>query len=59
MGAITGEAGIRGNQIGSIQIQERFSVVEVAADVADGVMEALRKGKIKGKKFKVSPERKK
>lgn len=59
VGAITGEAGIRGNQIGSIQIQERFSVVEVAADVADGVMDALRKGKIKGKKFKVSPERKK
>jgi ATP-dependent RNA helicase DeaD len=57
VGAITGEAGIRGNQIGSIQIAQRFSIVEVASDVADQVMDALRAGSVKGKKVKVSPER--
>jgi len=58
VGAITGEAGVRGNQIGAIQIQERFSVVEVATEVSDAVMDALRRGKLKGKRVKVSPERK-
>jgi ATP-dependent RNA helicase DeaD len=53
VGAITGEAGIRGDQIGGIQIAERFTLVEVAADVTDHVMQALRQGKIKGKKVKV------
>lgn len=57
VGAITGEAGIRGNQIGSIQIAQRFSIVEVASDVAERVMDALRAGSVKGKKVKVSPER--
>lgn len=53
VGAITGEAGIRGDQIGGIQIAERFTLAEVAADVTDHVMQALRQGKIKGKKVKV------
>jgi ATP-dependent RNA helicase DeaD len=53
VGAITGEAGIRGNQIGSIQISQAFSIVEVAEDVADHVLESLRGGKIKGKKVRV------
>ena len=53
VGAITGEAGIRGNQIGGIQISERFALVEVESDVSDHVMHTLRKGTIKGKKVKV------
>lgn len=57
VGAIIGEAGIRKNQVGSIQIAERFSIVEVASDVAEPVMEALRQTKVKGKRVKVSPER--
>src|SRR5690606_9500027 len=35
VGAITGEAGVSGDAIGSIQISDRFSLVEVADDVAD------------------------
>ena len=53
VGAIIGEAGVRGHQIGSIQIAERFSLVEVADDVAGHVMECLRKASLKGKKVKV------
>ena len=53
VGAITGEAGIRGDQIGGIQISERFALVEIPTEVSDHVMHALRKGTIKGKKVKV------
>jgi ATP-dependent RNA helicase DeaD len=53
VGAITGEAGIRGQQIGTIQISERFSLVEVANDVANPVMLALSGAKIRGKRVKV------
>jgi ATP-dependent RNA helicase DeaD len=53
VGAITGEAGIRGGQIGSIQISERFSLVEISDDVYERVLGALRDVKIKGKKVKV------
>jgi ATP-dependent RNA helicase DeaD len=53
VGAITGEAGIRGGQIGSIQVSERFSLVEISDDVFERVLGALRNVKIKGKKVKV------
>ena len=41
VGAITGEAGIRGDQIGRIEIRETFSRVEVAREAADRVIGAL------------------
>ena len=53
VGAITGEAGIRGSQIGSIQISKTFSIVEISEEVADHVLESLRSGKLKGKKVRV------
>ncbi|MEK9501219.1 DEAD/DEAH box helicase [Gaopeijia maritima] len=53
VGAITGEAGIRGGEIGTIQISEKFSLVEVNAAVADRVVQALGKSTIKGKRVKV------
>ena len=57
VGAITGEAGIRGNQIGSIQISQKFSIVEIADDVADHVMHSLRAGKLKGKRVRVREDK--
>lgn len=57
VGAIIGEAGVHRNQIGTIQIAERFTIVEVASEIAEPVMDALRKTKVKGKRVKVSPER--
>ena len=56
VGAITGEAGISGDEIGAIQISDRFSLVEVADDVVDDVVRALRATKVKGKKVKVRAE---
>ncbi len=53
VGAITGEAGVPGRLIGSIQISERFSIVEIADDVVDQVQQSLRGTHIKGQKVKV------
>jgi ATP-dependent RNA helicase DeaD len=53
VGAITGEAGIHSKQIGTIQISERFTIVEVASDVSDLVLRALTAGTIRGKKVSV------
>jgi ATP-dependent RNA helicase DeaD len=57
VGAITGEAGLTGRQVGDIDIADRFSLVEVPEDLADPVIEALRQSKIKGKKVTVRRER--
>jgi ATP-dependent RNA helicase DeaD len=56
VGAITGEAGIAGREIGAIEIAERFSLVDVAGEAADAVINALRNAKIKGRKVKVRRE---
>jgi ATP-dependent RNA helicase DeaD len=56
VGAITGEAGIAGREIGAIEIADRFSLVEVADDVAEDVIGAMRSAKIKGRKVKVRRE---
>ena len=53
VGAITGEAGVDKRVIGSIQISERFTLVEVAKNVSDLVLRALQAGKIRGKKVTV------
>ena len=53
VGAITNEAGIAGREVGAIEISDRFSLVDVADDVAAGVIGALRSAKIKGRKVKV------
>jgi len=58
VGAITGEAGVDKRVIGSIQISERFSLVEVSKDVSDLVLQALKAGKIRGKKVTVRLEKK-
>jgi ATP-dependent RNA helicase DeaD len=57
VGAITGEAGVRGKDIGQIEIADRFSLVEVGNDVADDVINALRGTTIRGKKMTVRRER--
>src|SRR5690606_14268384 len=50
VGAITGESSVSGREIGNIDIEERFSIVEVAADVAGEVIHALHGNTIKGRK---------
>jgi ATP-dependent RNA helicase DeaD len=57
VGAITGEAGLTSRDVGAIEIGDRFSLVEVPAAVADGVIDALRGSTIRGKKVTVRRDR--
>ncbi|MER7420096.1 DEAD/DEAH box helicase [Micromonospora peucetia] len=57
VGAITGETGINGRDIGSIEIADRFSLVEVPQSVADDVIAGLRGSTIKGRKATVRRDR--
>ncbi len=53
LGALTGEAGgLAGDQIGKIEIHERFAYVAVAKSVSKKAIESLNQGRIKGKRFK-------
>jgi ATP-dependent RNA helicase DeaD len=57
VGAITGEAGISGREIGAIEIGDRYSIVEVAESVAREVVDALQGTRIKGSKVRVRRDR--
>ncbi|MBX9391977.1 DbpA RNA binding domain-containing protein, partial [Streptomonospora nanhaiensis] len=50
VGAITGESRLSGRDIGSIEIADRFSLVEVPDSAADEVISALRNSTIKGRR---------
>ena len=56
VGAITGESRLSGRDVGSIEIAERFTLVEVPSAAADEVIAALRGTTIKGKKVAVRRE---
>jgi ATP-dependent RNA helicase DeaD len=57
VGAIAGETSLSGKEIGSIEITDRFSLVEVPLTAADEVIDALRGTLIKGRKATVRRER--
>ncbi len=54
LGALTGEAGgFKGNDIGKIEIHDRFSYVAISKSLAPIALQRLRDGLIKGRKFRV------
>jgi ATP-dependent RNA helicase DeaD len=57
VGAITGESNLSGREIGSIEIADRFSLVEIPESAADDVIMALRRTTIKGRTPTVRRER--
>ncbi|MEU2610037.1 DEAD/DEAH box helicase [Micromonospora sp. NPDC007271] len=57
VGAITGETRVSGRDIGSIEIADRFSLVEVPYALADEVIRGLRGSTIKGRKATVRRDR--
>ena len=57
VGAITGETGLTGRDVGSIEIHQRFALVEVPESAADEVVRALRATMIKGRKATVRRDR--
>jgi ATP-dependent RNA helicase DeaD len=57
VGAITAEAGVPGSAIGAIQITDSFSLVDVADDVVEQVVRALRVATIRGRTLAVRLDR--
>jgi ATP-dependent RNA helicase DeaD len=57
VGAIVNEAKVKPHKIGSIEIAERFSLVEVPEAIAEDVIRALRAAGVRGKKVIVRRER--
>ncbi|HEX4867600.1 MAG TPA: DEAD/DEAH box helicase [Acidimicrobiales bacterium] len=57
VGAIAGESGVTGREIGAIEIADRFSLVEVPEAAADEVIAALKGTTIKGRRPTVRRER--
>jgi ATP-independent RNA helicase DbpA len=53
LGALTGEAGgLAGDDVGKIEIHDRFSFVAVKRAVTDKALASLRAGRIKGRRFR-------
>ena len=59
LGAIAGEAGIPGKTIGTIDIYDKFTFVEVPKNKAKTVIEKMKNKKIKGNKLNIEKANKK
>ena len=55
VGAITNEAQIAGEDIGSIRIQHSFSTVDLPADRADEILESLSDTRVSGRAIQIRP----
>ena len=53
LGALTGDAGLKGSSIGKIDIYDRQAYVAIETKFIENAHDALKRGKIKGKKFSV------
>lgn len=57
LGAVTGEAGVGGDRVGKIEIQDTFSLVEVDEEVAEKVIRAVNGTTIRGRSARVDYDR--
>ena len=57
LGAIAGEAGVEGSQVGKIEIKETYSLVEVNPAVADKIIRRLNGTSIRGRAVRVDHDR--
>jgi ATP-dependent RNA helicase DeaD len=57
LGAISGEAGVEGSQVGKIEIRETFSLVEVLSGVAERVIKGLNGTTIRGRSVRCDYDR--
>jgi ATP-independent RNA helicase DbpA len=53
LGALTGEAGFAGSQIGKIKVTEFHTYVAVEASIAQEAVKRLSAGQLKGRKVKL------
>lgn len=54
VGALTGQNGINGDQVGKIQVADNWAYVAVQRDCIKTAFKKLSEGKLKGRKFRVS-----
>ena len=57
IGAIANEAGLSSRDLGIVQIADRFSIVEVPAASADGVIDAMQRTSLRGRRVSVRRDR--
>ncbi|MFM7591184.1 MAG: DEAD/DEAH box helicase, partial [Isosphaeraceae bacterium] len=57
VGAIANEAGVSGRDIGTIDMTDRFALVEVPVNLADFILEAMQGVRIRGRTVKVRADR--
>jgi Superfamily II DNA and RNA helicases len=55
LGAIAGETGMPGKLVGSIDVYDKYTFVEVPREYASEVLEAMKSSKIKGKTISIEP----
>ena len=55
LGAIAGESGIPGRLVGTIDMYDKYTFVEVPQEHAREVMMAMKNTKIKGKSINIEP----
>jgi ATP-independent RNA helicase DbpA len=53
LGALTGDAGLLGEEIGKIEIHDFFSYVAIQKKVSRTALARLQNGRIKGRKWRV------
>lgn len=59
VGALAGESGIPGNLIGTIDMFDKYTFVEVPSEYAKEVLHAMKNVKIKGKSIAIEPANRK
>jgi len=53
LGALTGEGGIAGKEVGKINISDNWAYVAVGRDVVKSALKKLGQGRLKGRRFRV------
>lgn len=53
LGALTGSDGLKGSDVGKIEVHDKYAYVAVTQGAAKDAFERLRNGKIKGQKFQI------
>ena len=59
LGAIAGETGLNGKVVGTIDMYDKYTFVEVPREYAAEVLKAMKNVKIKGKTVAVEPANRK
>ena len=59
LGAIAGESGMPGKLVGTIDMYDKYTFVEVPKEYANDVIHAMKHASIKGKSVNIEPANKK